>query len=57
VSLLPQRGARSVIGRPSFLALRSFLDRDLLEQSVVERLIKAVIVAGFLWLAIWWALS
>jgi hypothetical protein len=46
-----------VIARPSFRPLRRFLDRDLLEQSVVERLVKAVIVAGFLWLAIWWALS
>jgi hypothetical protein len=46
-----------VIARPSFRALRSFLDRDLLEQSVAERLVKALIVAGFLWLAIWWALA
>jgi hypothetical protein len=57
VSVLPQRGATGVIARPSFRPLRRFLDRDLLEQSVVERLVKAVIVAGFLWLAIWWALS
>jgi hypothetical protein len=57
VSLLPQRGATGVIARPSFRPLRSFFDRDLLEQSVGERLVKAVIAAGFLWLAIWWALS
>jgi hypothetical protein len=46
-----------VIARPSFRPPRSFLDRDLLEQSVGERLVKAVIAASFLWLAIWWALS
>jgi hypothetical protein len=57
VSVLPQRGATGVIARPSFRALRSFLDRDLLEQSVAERIVKALIAAGFLWLAIWWALS
>jgi hypothetical protein len=31
--------------------------RSLLEQSVAERLAWAVIAAGLLWLAIWWALS
>jgi hypothetical protein len=46
-----------VIARPSFRPLRRFLDRDLLEQSVAERLAKAAIAAGFLWLAIWWALA
>jgi hypothetical protein len=46
-----------VIARPSFRALRSFVERDLLEQSVAERLAKAAIAACFLWLAIWWALS
>ena len=57
MSVLPQRGATGVIARPSFRRLGSFLDRDLLEQSVVERLVKAAIAACFLWLAIWWALS
>jgi hypothetical protein len=57
VSVLPQRGAKGVIARPSFRPLRRFLDRDLLEQSVAERLAKAAIAAGFLWLAIWWALA
>jgi hypothetical protein len=57
VSELPQRGATGVIARPSFRALRSFVERDLLEQSVAERLAKAAIAACFLWLAIWWALS
>jgi hypothetical protein len=56
VSDLPQRGATGVIVRPSLRALRSFVDRDLLEQSIAERLAKAVIAACFLWLAIWWAL-
>ena len=46
-----------MIARLSFRPLRSFLDRDLIEQSVGERLVKAVIAAGFLWLAIWWALT
>ena len=46
-----------MIARLSFRPLWSFLDRDLIEQSVGERLVKAVIAAGFLWLAIWWALS
>jgi hypothetical protein len=46
-----------VTARPSFRPLQRFLDRDLLEQSVAERLAKAAIAACFLWLAIWWALS
>jgi hypothetical protein len=33
------------------------LDRDLLEQSVAERLARAAIPAFLLWLAIYWALS
>ena len=41
----------------SFPALPSFLQRGLLEQSVSERLIWALIAAALLWLAIWWALS
>jgi hypothetical protein len=57
VSLLPQRSATDVITRSSFRPLRSLFDRDLIEQSVGERLVKAVIAASFLWLAIWWALS
>jgi hypothetical protein len=42
---------------PSFQPLASFLQRGLLEQSIAERLAKAIIAIGFLWLAIWWALS
>jgi hypothetical protein len=43
--------------RPRLRPLRGFLQRGLLEQSVAERLVKAAIAAGLLWLAIWWALS
>jgi hypothetical protein len=57
VSVVPQRGATGVIARPGLRPLRSFFDRGLFEQSVGERLVKAAIAAGFLWLAIWWALS
>jgi len=46
-----------VIARPSLRPVRGFLQRGLLEQSVTERLAWATIVAGLLWLAIWWALS
>ena len=37
--------------------LRGFFGRDLIEQSAIERLAKAVFVAGLLWVAIAWALS
>jgi len=37
--------------------LREFLGRDLIEQSAIERLVRAACVAGFLWVAIAWALS
>jgi hypothetical protein len=36
---------------------RAVFDRDLLEQSVAERLARAAIPAFLLWLAIYWALS
>jgi hypothetical protein len=57
VSGLSQRSAARVTGPLSFHSLRRVLDRDLLEQSVAERLVVAAIAAGCLWLAIWWALS
>ena len=57
MSRLPHRAAPNVIARPSFRPVRGFLQRGLLEQSVAERLVKAAIAAGLLWLAIWWALS
>jgi hypothetical protein len=57
MSLVPNRAAASVIVRPSFRPFRGFLQHDLLEQSVAERLAWAAIATGLLWLAIWWALS
>ena len=36
---------------------RGWLERDLLEQSVTERLARAGFAAFLLWLAIYWALS
>jgi hypothetical protein len=41
-----------VLGR-----LRNLLERDLLEQSVTERLARVAVAAALLWLAIYWALS
>jgi hypothetical protein len=46
-----------MIARPILGRLRGFFERDLIEQSVTERLAKAAFAAGLLWLAIWWALS
>jgi hypothetical protein len=57
MSRVPNRAAANVIARPSFRPFRGFLQHDLLEQSVAERLAWAAIAAGLLWLAIWWALS
>jgi hypothetical protein len=37
--------------------LRVAFERDALEQSIAERLAKALIAASLLWVAIWWALS
>ena len=47
----------SVIAQPILCRLRVVLERDLIEQSIAERLAKAAFAAGLLWLAIWWALS
>jgi hypothetical protein len=44
--------ARVMVGH-----LRGFFGRDLIEQSAIERLARAVLVAGLLWVAIAWALS
>jgi hypothetical protein len=46
-----------VIVRLSFRPLRGFFQRGLIEQSIAERLVKAAIAAGLLWLAIWSVLS
>jgi hypothetical protein len=43
---------RSALGR-----LHGVVDRDLLEQSVVERFARAAVAAVLLWLAIYWAIS
>ena len=37
--------------------LRLAIERDSFQQSIAERLTKAMVVAGLLWVAIWWALS
>ena len=57
MSRLPRCAPVSGISRPLVCRLRVVLERDLIEQSVAERLAKAVFAAGLLWLAIWWALS
>jgi hypothetical protein len=41
----------------SFRPFRGFFKRGLIEQSVAERLARAALASGVLWLAIWWALS
>jgi hypothetical protein len=47
----------SAIARPILDRLRDVVERDLIEQSVAERMAKAAFVASLLWVAIWWALS
>jgi hypothetical protein len=37
--------------------VRDLWERDLLEQSVTERLVRTACAAALLWLAIYWALS
>ena len=44
--------ARGVLGQ-----FRAAFARDLIEQGVVERLARAALAVGLLWVAIWWALS
>jgi len=46
-----------VPGRVLLGRCRAVFNRDLLEQSVAERLARAAIPAFLLWLAIYWALS
>lgn len=57
MSGLPLRTTVSVLSRGVLGRVRVVLDRDLLEQGVAERLVRAALVAGLLWLAIWWALA
>ena len=47
-----RRFARGVLGQ-----FRAAVARDLIEQGVVERLARAALAVGLLWVAIWWALS
>ena len=54
---LPPRSPVSVTARPIIGRFRGVLERDLIEQSAAERLVRALFAAGLLWLAIWWALS
>jgi hypothetical protein len=37
--------------------VRVAVERDPIEQSIAERLAKAMFAAALLWVAIWWALS
>jgi hypothetical protein len=46
-----------MIAPPILHRLRAVLERDLIEQSVAQRLTKAAFAACLLWLAIWWALA
>jgi hypothetical protein len=57
VPRLPRGAAVRAHGRTTLGRVRGCFERDLLEQSVTERLAKAACVAGLLWLAIYWALT
>jgi hypothetical protein len=54
---LPFRSALNLKERPLLGRFQGVFERDLIEQSAGERLVKAVFAAGLLWLAIWWASS
>ena len=54
---LPRSPSVSPITRPVLGRFRDVIERDLIEQSVAERVAKAALIAGLLWVAIWWALS
>jgi hypothetical protein len=54
---LPLGPAVSATDRLVLGQVRTLVERDLLEQSVTERLARAVVAAALLWLAIYWALS
>ena len=57
MSRLPFRPPVSALARAVLGRLGAAFDRDLIEQGVAERLARASLAAGLLWLAIWWALS
>ena len=54
---LPRGRAVNAAGRVLLARCRAMLHRDLLEQSVAERIAWAVIASAMLWLAIYWVLS
>ena len=54
---LPLGTAVSVPERVVLGRVRDLLERDMLEQSVTERLARAAFATFLLWLAIYWALS
>jgi hypothetical protein len=54
---LPLGTAVSVPERIALGRVRDLLERDMLEQSVTERLARAAFATFLLWLAIYWALS
>jgi hypothetical protein len=56
VPRLPPNASVIGLGRSVLGVVPRFFDRDLLEQSVTERLARAVFVIGLLWLAVYWAL-
>jgi len=57
VSGLPFRSPVRRFPRGVLAQFRAALARDLIEQGVAERLARAVLAVGLLWVAIWWALS
>jgi hypothetical protein len=57
VSRLPFRTPVIATAQVMVGHLREFFGRDLIEQSAIERLSRAVFVASLLWVAIAWALS
>lgn len=54
---LPLGAAMSAAGRRLLGRCRTVLDRDLIEQSIAERLARAAMASTLLWLAIYWACS
>jgi hypothetical protein len=57
---VPRLPLSTAVSAPEFVLLdrvRDLVERDLLEQSVTERLVRAACAAALLWLAIYWALS
>jgi hypothetical protein len=54
---MPRGAAVRAHGRATLGRVRECFERELLEQSVTERLARATCVAGLLWLAIYWAVS